>query len=153
MRQVLAGLLLVVSGVAVAGAEGNIQFAGETWRVADARAYACDEGNICVALFKDAVDNSAFMADGGVDSVDVWERTEPGSVFLILTLDAEGTLLDVAANGPDGSLNQHDESMLAAHTEGQVAGGGVAGRLDYDADGERIQVNYDLPIEAAPGTE
>lgn len=153
MRQVLAGLLVVASGVVQAGAEGDIQFAGASWSVADARAYACDEGNLCVALFKDAVDDAAFMADGGVDTVDVWERTELGSVFLILTLDAEGALLDVAANGPDGSVNQHDESMLAAHSEGQVAGGGVAGRLDYDADGDRIQVTYDLPISPVPSSE
>ena len=152
MRALLIGL--VVCGVAgAAPVSGDVDYAGERWRAADAIAYACEDGGTCVAIAAARFDRAAFLADGVIDSVDVHEHQPDGARYLVLSFDGEGILRDVGAYGPTGGSNQSDESMLAAFTLEAFADDRVAGALDYDFAGDRIRVRFDTTIEAAVSSE
>lgn len=142
----LALPLLATSQLGYAGGTGQVRYADHDWQVADALAYPCDDTGICVAVSAARFDREKFSQDGVIDSVDMHEGQAADARYLVLSFDADGILRDVGAYGPDGAVNQSDDSMLSAFSLQQADDQRIAGTLNYSAEGDSIVLSFDVAI-------
>jgi len=142
-RTTLFVLLVAGAGNAAAAASGNVKFHGESWKVADALAYA--EGDEThVVLGAAAFDRKAYAKDGKLDTFDFMRQ---GLSTLTLKIGADGTMncVDFANNrGGGSSCGSIGEGLkLSKRTAGEIAG-----TLKHASGEDQLDVQFQLAIES-----
>lgn len=146
VQQALLGVALTLVTAAVAGAEvkGRVALKGATFVVADAVAYATEDG-VEVALLPAALDRKAAAKDLKLNSFDIM-RTGKAYITLKIGKDGAFTCIDYSEGSGGGSSCNSDFSKglkLTARTDARVAG---TFRMKDGADS--ADVTFDLKIES-----
>ena len=149
-RLFLAALLLAPSSLALAAASGSVQLKGATWTVADGVVVPDDDG-IEVVLLSSAFDRAKALEDGKLDTFDVMRH---GGNTLTINVGADGPTMcvdfmshagDTMNSGSSCNSDFPPTIKIEQRTPTRIAGG-----MDWaEEGGDRIQVQFDLPIGTA----
>ena len=144
MRSALVALALFLA----AGSEpfaASLNYDGVSWKAKDAMAVK-DGESILVAFAPFSFDRQAFASDGTVDRVDLVEGTPLEEPLLILEFDQEGILRFVSHRTQGGETSSQDDQLLASFTLDQFDAKTIAGKLQYSAGKDRIELSFELPL-------
>jgi hypothetical protein len=149
-RFALAAVLMAPLPAALAAASGSVNLKGTEWTVADGVAMP-DGDELEVVLISQAFDRAKALADGKLDTFDVMRQ---GGNTVTINVDADGPTMCVDFMSRSGDTMNSGSSCnsdfpptikIDKQTPTQIAGS-----MDWAEDGgDRIKVQFDLPIEAA----
>ncbi len=151
--RVVWGLLLtclVVSAAMAASSGGKLDYDGVQWSVKDGLALS-DADGVLVVLAPFRFDRKALAKDGVIDRVAVIEGNPSDSTMLLLDFDAEGILRYVRHQHAGSETSTESAEMLSAFELHAFDETRIAGTLSYAGEGESIDVDFSLPIDATPG--
>lgn len=134
---------LVSAPALLADAKGQVHIKNAAFTVADAVAYATDDG-VEVALLEKPFDRKAAAKDSKIDGFDVM-RTGGASVTLKIGRDGSFSCLDWIFQGGGSTCNGDltKALKLTANTPDHVAGA-----FKLNANGDTADVSFDLKVES-----
>lgn len=148
----VVALALATTTAALAAApvaEGSVRADQADWTVADAMAW--HDGDELEVVFSDVpFDRAAMTGDGELDTFD-FMRHDGNLVALNFADDGPTMCVDMTTRAGDTvySGSKCNSDFPPAVSIGARSDSRIAGTMDWSDGGERLQLRFDLPIEAA----